>query len=86
MTKTVEERMAVVETQVTVIAEDVKEIKASLAGLDNKYASKWVQTAVSFVVGLLVAGVITGLLAFVINKPVTTTTTITPTPVQIQTQ
>lgn len=83
-TKEENERLAVVETKVDGIAADVAEIKSTLSGLDNKYAAKWVQSAVAFVVGIIVSAVLVALIALVVikpgaNNPTTTTTTNTPT-------
>lgn len=83
-TKEENERLAVVETKVDGIAADVAEIKSTLLGLDNKYAAKWVQSAVAFVVGIIVSAVLVALIALVVikpgaNNPTTTTTTNTPT-------
>lgn len=90
-TKTEIERLSVVETKVDQIGTDVKEIKDTLVSeikdinnkfdsLDNKYAAKWVQSAVAFVVGIIVSAVLVALVALVIVKPNnTTTTTSTPT-------
>ena len=83
-TKTEIERLSVVETKVDGIAADVAEIKSTLLGLDNKYAAKWVQSAVAFVVGIIVSAVLVALIALVVikpgaNNPTTTTTTNTPT-------
>lgn len=94
-TKTEIERLSVVETKVDGIAEDVKDIKTTLNtevtaintkidNLDNKYAAKWVQSAVAFVVGIIVSAVLVALIALVVikpgsNNPTTTTTTNTPT-------
>ena len=83
-TKEENERLAVVETKVDGIAADVAEIKSTLSGLDNKYAAKWVQSAVAFVVGIIVSAVLVALVALVVvkpgsNNPTTTTTTNTPT-------
>jgi hypothetical protein len=101
-TKTEIERLSVVETKVDAIGTDVKEIKDTLItevkainvrfdNLDNKYASKWVQSAVAFVIGLIVAAVITALVALVVGPlrgtsdqgvtpPTTSNTTTTTTP------
>lgn len=91
-TKTEIERLSVVETKVDIIGADVRDIKDTLVaevkninvkidGLDNKYAAKWVQSAVAFVVGLIIAGVLTAILALVIvpARASQTTTTTTPT-------
>lgn len=83
-TKEENERLAVVETKVDGIAADVAEIKSTLLGLDNKYAAKWVQSAVAFVVGIIVSAVLVAIIALVVikpgaNNPTTTTTTNTPT-------
>ena len=83
-TKEENERLAVVETKVDGIAADVAEIKSTLLGLDNKYVAKWVQSAVAFVVGIIVSAVLVALIALVVIKPgahnpTTTTTTNTPT-------
>lgn len=78
------ERLAVVETEVKNVKADVKEIKdtqtaefaklnTKIDGLDKKFAAKWVQSAVTFVIGLIIAAVLTAWLAFVIIKPNTTT-------------
>lgn len=81
-TKEENERLAVVETKVDGIAADVAEIKSTLLGLDNKYAAKWVQSAVAFVVGIIVSAVLVALIALVVIKPspTTTNTTTTTTP------
>ena len=68
-TKEENERLAVVETKVDGIAADVAEIKSTLLGLDNKYAAKWVQSAVAFVVGIIVSAVLVALIALVVIKP-----------------
>ena len=68
-TKEENERLAVVETKVDGIAADVAEIKSTLSGLDNKYAAKWVQSAVAFVVGIIVSAVLVALIALVVIKP-----------------
>lgn len=94
-TKTEIERLSVVETKVDQIGADVKDIKDSLVSeikdintkfdnLDSKYAAKWVQSAVAFVVGIIVSAVLVALIALVVikpgaNNPTTTTTTNTPT-------
>lgn len=78
------ERLAVVETEVKNVKADVKEIKdtqtaefaklnTKIDGLDKKFAAKWVQSAMTFVIGLIIAAVLTAWLAFVIIKPNTTT-------------
>ena len=84
-TKEENERLAVVETKVDGIAADVAEIKSTLLGLDNKYAAKWVQSAVAFVVGIIVSAVLVALIALVVikpgaNNPTTSNTTTTNTP------
>lgn len=84
-TKEENERLAVVETKVDGIAADVAEIKSNLLGLDNKYAAKWVQSAVAFVVGIIVSAVLVALIALVVikpgaNNPTTSNTTTTTTP------
>lgn len=84
------ERLAVVETKVDAIQADVKEIKESIIGLDSKFAAKWVQNAVAFVIGIIVAAVLTALIALVVVPNINsnqspsgtttqTTTTTTPT-------
>lgn len=84
-TKTEIERLSVVETKVDGIAEDVKDIKTTLNtevtaintkidNLDNKYAAKWVQSAVAFVVGIIVSAVLVALIALVVIKPNATAT------------
>lgn len=98
-TKTEIERLSVVETKVDAIGADVKDIKDTLVSeikeinvkfdnLDNKYAAKWVQSAVAFVVGIIVSAVLVALVALVVIKPGdtpststtnNTTTTTTPT-------
>lgn len=84
-TKEENERLAVVETKVDGIAADVAEIKSTLSGLDNKYAAKWVQSAVAFVVGIIVSAVLVAIIALVVikpsaNNPTTSNTTTTNTP------
>lgn len=84
-TKEENERLAVVETKVDGIAADVAEIKSTLLGLDNKYAAKWVQSAVAFVVGIIVSAVLVAIIALVVikpgaNNPTTSNTTTTNTP------
>lgn len=95
-TKTEIERLSVVETKVDAIGSDVKDIKDTLVAeikdintkfdnLDNKYAAKWVQSAVAFVVGIIISAVLVALLALVIikptaNNPTTSNTTTTNTP------
>jgi len=79
-TKTEIERLSVVETKVDAIGQDVKDIKDTLVSeikdintkfdnLDNKYAAKWVQSAVAFVVGIIVSAVLVALIAIVVIKP-----------------
>jgi tetrahydromethanopterin S-methyltransferase subunit B len=74
------ERLAVVETKVDSLASDVRDVKDDVKAIktaletlssvnDRRYAAKWVQTAVSFVVGLIVAAVLTALVALVIKSP-----------------
>jgi len=65
-TKTEVERLSVVETKVDAIQADVKEIKESIIGLDNKFAAKWVQSAVAFVIGIIVSAVLVALVALVV--------------------
>lgn len=82
------ERLSVVETKVDIIGADVKDIKETLVsevkainvkidGLDSKYASKWVQSAVAFVIGIIVSAVLVALVALVVIKPNETPTTTT---------
>lgn len=97
-TKTEIERLAVVETKVDQAVADIAEVKTTvnteftklntkIDGLDNKYAAKWVQSAVAFVVGIIISAVLVAVLALVVikpnnaaNNPTTSTTTTTSTP------
>lgn len=84
------ERLAVVETEVKNVKADVQYIKTTqtaefaklntkIDGLDKKFAAKWVQSAVTFVIGLIIAAVLTAWLAFVVIKPNQTPQTTNPT-------
>jgi len=99
-TKLEVERLSVLETKVDRAVSDISDIKTTVTtefaginskidNLDKKYAAKWVQSAVSFVIGIIVAAVLTALIALVIvpnlnnqpsgNSTTQTTTTTTPT-------
>ena len=100
-TKTEIERLSVVETKVDRAVDDIGKLATTVKDgftsietkfdnlskeNDKKYAAKWVQSALTFVIGLIVAAVITAWLAFVVitpnrsNNPTTSTTTTTTTP------
>ena len=96
-TKTEIERLSVLETKVDGIRADVREIKTTLNTevtaihtkidkLDSRFAAKWVQSAVAFVIGVIVSAVLVALIALVViepksvNNPTTTNTTTTTTP------
>lgn len=65
------ERLSVVETKVDAIAKDITAINTKLDNLDSKFAAKWVQTAVAFVAGIIIAGFIGGLVTLVVVQPQT---------------
>lgn len=97
------ERLSVLETKVDRAVEDISDIKDTVTtefnalnkkidGLDKKFAAKWVQNAVGFVIALIVGAVIMALVALVVIPSTkeasqgssgastsTTTTTTTPT-------
>lgn len=97
MTKTEIERLATLEEKTDNIQSDVSELKNSVKDLstkfdqfgdklDTKYAAKWVQGAVSFVIGLIVAGFIGTLLVIAWPKPTTINQTTPTGATEIKTQ
>ena len=99
------ERLSVLETKVDRAVSDISDIKQQTTqefaalntkfdtfvdSLDKRYAAKWVQSAVGFVVALIVGAVLTALIALVVvpsfnsdkttgSSTTTQTTTTTPT-------
>ena len=61
------------------LVKKVKDLDAKIDGLDSRFAARWVQTAVAFVIGIVMTAVIGALVALVLIKPgdstVTTSTT-----------
>ena len=81
MTRPEAERLAVVETKVDAVLEQLEIINNKFENLDKKYASKWVQTAVAAVIGMIVMAVIGALVALVVIKPTADTTVKVTTPI-----
>lgn len=88
-TKDENERLAVLETKVTTVQNDVAEIKTDVKGLvesiDKKYASKWVERVVAGLIGIILTAFLGVLVAVVFSKPdtsatITRTTTVTVNP------
>lgn len=75
-----------IETKVDGLRSDLSEVKndvhslnAKIDGLDSKFAARWVQTAVAFVIGIVMTAVIGALIALVVIKPGDSTTVTTST-------
>lgn len=74
---TMAERLSVVETKVDGIVSDIKDVKDDIKDIklsfdqmttnnDKRYAARWVQSAVSLVIGIILSSVVTALVAIVI--------------------
>lgn len=60
------ERLAIVETKLGDIANDIKEIKDAILGLDNKYATKETENRVNRIYNWFIGGAVTGITAIII--------------------
>lgn len=72
------ERLAVIETKLETLQEDISEIKSAIKshmvweekkyeGLKQEFAAKWAEKAITFLIGLIVAGVIGAVLSTVLG-------------------
>jgi len=67
MTKTKPERLAVVETKLDVVLEEIRTMNEKLDKLDVKFAAKWVQTVMGGFIGLILSSFVVALWAMVIR-------------------
>lgn len=51
------------------LSEDLADFKADLKELDKKYASKWVETVMVSLIGLILMSVFGALIGLIISKP-----------------